>query len=257
VKPYFGTLPAFRGLLPLAALLAAWEIAQNGVSPNFPKPSAWWTALVNLQASGVLWPALGATLWTFILGLILGCAAGYLTGILIGTSTVVRHWSSMLLEYLRALPPPVIIPIAVLIAGYTTPMKVTVIAITASWPVLLNTVSAVAGIRSLLFDVSRALRMSWMDTNLKIVIPSTVPDFLLGFRVAISIGIVSTLLVEMFTGLPGIGGLLISAQRSYDSAQVFGLLAIIGVLAFLLTSMFAIVEGSVLSRWPPRHGARR
>jgi ABC-type nitrate/sulfonate/bicarbonate transport system permease component len=89
------------------------------------------------------------------------------------------------------------------------------------------------------------------------VIPATIPDFLLGVRVAISIAIITTLLVEMFTGLPGIGVLMMLGQRAYDSAQVFGLLAIVGVLAFLLGLIFAILEGVVLRRWPPRHGALR
>lgn len=250
-------MPPMRGLLPLVALLLVWEIAQTGLSPNLPKPSTWWTAIVDLSARGSLWSALGETLWTFLVGLSAGCILGFGFGLLIGTNIVVRQWSSMLLEYLRALPPPVVIPIAVLIAGYTPSMKISVIAITASWPVLLNTVSGVANIGSRLFDVARGVRMSWAESLVKIVVPATIPDFLLGVRVAMAIGIVTTLLVEMFTGLPGIGVLLMLAQRAYDSAQVFGLLAIVGILTFLLSLIFAIVEGLVLSRWPPRDGAIR
>jgi ABC-type nitrate/sulfonate/bicarbonate transport system permease component len=247
-------IPPLRGLLPLAVLLLAWELAQ-GPSPNFPRPSLWWTAVSGLSANGALGPAVEATLWTFVAGLFVGCLLGFCLGLLIGTNMIVREWSSMLLEYLRALPPPVTIPIAVLIAGYSPSMKIAVIAITASWPVLLNTVSGVAGIRSVLFDVARALRMSRLRMLWTVVVPATIPDFLLGARVALSLAIVTTLLVEMFTGLPGIGVLMVRAQRSYDSAQVFGLLAIVGVLAFLLSLVFAVVEGAVLRRWPPRRGA--
>lgn len=249
-------LPSARGLFPLALLLVLWEILQ-GPSATFPRPSIWWMAVVNLAATGALWPGVQATLWTFVSGLFIGCILGFGLGILIGTNTAVRQWSSMLLEYLRALPPPVIIPIAVLIAGYSPSMKIAVIAITASWPILLNTITGVANIRSLLFDVARSLRMSRIEMLRKIVVPATIPDFLLGVRVALSIAIVTTLLVEMFTGLPGIGVLMILGQRSYDSAQVFGLLAIIGVMAFLLSLIFATIEGVVLRRWPPRHGAVR
>jgi sulfonate transport system permease protein len=136
-------------------------------------------------------------------------------------------------------------------------MKIAVIAITASWPILLNTISGVSRIHTLLFDVGRSLRMSRLQMLWKIAIPATIPDFLLGARVALSLAIVTTLLVEMFTGLPGIGYLMMLGQRSYDSAEVFGLLAIIGILAFLLSLIFAAVEGIVMRRWPPRHGAAR
>jgi ABC-type nitrate/sulfonate/bicarbonate transport system permease component len=248
-------MPPVRGFAPLVVLLVAWEVIQRGPSPNFPRPSLWWTAIVNLASSGALRPAVEATLWTFVAGLALGCVAGFAFGLLIGTSTTVRQWSSMLLEFLRALPPPVTIPIAVLIAGYSPSMKIAVIAITASWPVLLNTVTGVANIRSLLFDVARSLRLTRVESLWTIVIPATIPDFLLGVRVALSIAIITTLLVEMFTGLPGIGVLMILGQRAYDSAQVFGLLAIVGVLAYLLGLIFAVAEGGVLLRWPPRHTA--
>ncbi len=248
------SLPPARGLAPLIVLLVLWEVVQQGSSPDFPRPSLWWVAMASLAGKGVLWPAVLATMWTFILGLSLGCVAGFILGLLIGTSVAVREWTHLLLEFLRALPPPVTIPIAVLIAGYSPSMKIAVIAITASWPVLLNTVAGVANIRSLLFDVARALRLTRLQSLWMIVIPATIPDFLLGVRVAISIAIVTTLLVEMFTGLPGIGVLMILGQRGYDSAQVFGLLAIIGVLAFGLSLIFAVVENAVLRRWPPRHG---
>ncbi len=249
-------LPPARGLIPLAILLLGWQVLQ-GPSPNFPRPSMWWTAVLNLSAKGALWPAVTATLWTFIAGLSLSCIFGFGLGILIGTNVAIRQWSSMLLEYFRALPPPVTIPIAVLIAGYSPSMKIAVIAITASWPILRNTLTGVASIHNLLFDVGRSLRMSRIEMLWKIAIPAIIPDFLLGVRVALSLAIVTTLLVEMFTGLPGIGYLMMLGQRSYDSAEVFGLLAIIGIIAFLLSLIFSMFEGAVMRRWPPRHGHDR
>lgn len=247
-------LPPLRGLLPLAVLLLAWQILQ-GPSVDLPPPSAWWFAVLAVAGKGALWPALAATLWTYLAGLTLGCLLGFGLGILIGTNRPLREWLSMLLEFLRALPPPVIIPVAVLIGGYSPSMKVGVIAITASWPILLNTVTGAINVQGLLLEVARALRMSRIEMLWTIVIPATIPDFLIGMRIAMSVAIVTTLLVEMFTGLPGIGVLMMLAQRSYDSAQVFGLLAIVGILAFGLSLLFAIIESLILRRWPPRHGA--
>ena len=73
---------------------------------------------------------------------------------------------------------------------------------------------------------------------------------------AVSLAIVITLLVEIFTALPGIGVLMVQGQRNYNSAQVFGLLALVSVLAYALTLMFAVIEGVVSSRWPPRVARR-
>ena len=87
---------------------------------------------------------------------------------------------------------------------------------------------------------------------MKIVIPATVPSLLLGIRVALPHTIIITLVVEMFTGAVGIGGLMISAERAFNAAGVFGLLGLVGCLGFALTVLFASIERLVLWRWAVR-----
>ena len=161
-----------------------------------------------------------------------------------------------MLEFLRALPPPVVVPIAALMMGFSPSMKLTVIAVTAAWPILLNTVTGVQAVPALLSEAARSLHLSWYRRVRHIVVPASVPALLVGLRVAVSLAIVITLLVEIFTALPGIGVLMVQGQRNYNSAQVFGLLALVSVLAYALTLMFAVIEGVVSSRWPPRVARR-
>ncbi|MDB5804248.1 MAG: binding-protein-dependent transport system inner rane component [Betaproteobacteria bacterium] len=248
-------LPPPVGLLPLAAVLLVWQCVAPDESPSFPPPSNWWTAIRGLTADGLLGPAVLATLQNFAAGLLAACALGFTLGLLIGVLPGLRRWTGMLLEYLRALPPPVVVPIAILMLGFSPGMQIGVIAYTTAWPILLNTVAGVAAIRELQLDVGRSMRMPWTVRMIKIVIPATLPAFLLGVRVAVSLAIVVTLLVEMFTGLPGIGLLMVTGQRNFNSSQVFGLLAVVGLLAFCLTLAFNLIEGLVLSRWPPRRSA--
>lgn len=248
-------LPPPVGLLPLIVALALWQMIAPADSPNLPPPSTWWTAVHGLAADGSLAPAVEATLKSFAAGLTTACVCGFTLGLLIGVLPWLNRFTGMLLEYLRALPPPVVVPIAILMLGFSPSMQIGVIAFTTAWPILLNTIAGVAGIRAQLLDVGRSLRMSWPERMWKIVIPATLPAFLIGARVAVSLAIVVTLLVEMFTGLPGIGLLMVTGQRNFNSAQVFGLLAVVGLLAFCLTLLFNLAEGAILSRWPPRRGA--
>ena len=202
-------------LPPLRGLLVVWQVLQHGRSPDFPAPATWWRAGHQLAARGVLAPAVISTLWTFFTGLALAGLLGFMLGLLIGTVGAVHRWTNLLLEYLRALPPPVMVPIAVLILGYSSTMKISVVVITA------------------------------------------LPSLLLGLRIALPLAIVVTLLVEMLTGLPGIGRLMIAGQRNFNSPQVFALLAVAGVLGFALNLIFVVAESVVLRRWPPRVGMQR
>jgi ABC-type nitrate/sulfonate/bicarbonate transport system permease component len=134
-------LPPPVGLLPLAIVLLAWQFFATGKSPNFPPPSSWWEAIRGLATDGSLAPAVGATLENFAAGLTAAGVLGFFLGILIGTVAGVRRWTGMLLEYLRALPPPVLVPIAILMLGFSPTMQIGVIAFTTVWPILLNTIA--------------------------------------------------------------------------------------------------------------------
>jgi ABC-type nitrate/sulfonate/bicarbonate transport system permease component len=249
-------LPAARGILPLLGLLVVWQILVRGPSPYFPAPSEWWTAAALLATSGQLLPAFQATVITFVAALVLAAAIGAGLGVAIGISRPVARALGPLLEFLRAIPPPVTVPIAALLLGYNETMKLTVVALSAVWPILLNTTSAATRVEPLLIDVARTFRLSLKDRIRRIVVPSVVPAILLGLRVAIPLAIVVTLLVEMLTSLPGIGALMIQSQRNYQSAQVYALLVVTGLFGFIVNDAFAIVEAIILRRWPPRSASQ-
>jgi ABC-type nitrate/sulfonate/bicarbonate transport system permease component len=243
-------IPPARGLAPLVAVLAAWQVLAPGPSAYFPAPFEWWKAAVALWNSGGLGPAFAATVTTFAAGLAIAGAVGAASGLAIGVSRPVARALGPLLEFMRAIPPPVTVPVAALLIGYGLTLKLTVVVLSAVWPVLLNTASAAARVEPLLVDVARTFRLPPVRWIGQIVAPSTVPSLLLGIRVAIPLAIVVTLLVEMLTSLLGVGALMIQAQRNFQSAQVYALLVMVGSFGFVVNGLFAVVEAIVLRRWP-------
>lgn len=247
------SLPPARGLLPLIIFLIAWQLLQSGNSPYFPPPSEWWSGLVVLAKSGRLLPALSATATTLLFGIVIAIFVGTILGLLNGVSPALRRATEPVLEFLRAIPPPAAVPVAILFLGYDASMKLTVVVLAAIWPILLNTSSAAERINPLLIDVARSFRLSWIDRLWRIVLPSVVPAILLGIRVSLPLAIVVTLLVEMLTSIEGIGALMIGAQRNFQSSQVYGLLVLIGLFGFLVNDVFAAIEAILLRRWPPKN----
>jgi ABC-type nitrate/sulfonate/bicarbonate transport system permease component len=245
-------LPPLRGLLPLVLLLAAWQVIDPQNSPYFPPPSSWWSSIVTLTRAGRLLPALGSTLTTFLAAIAVACILGGAAGILIGRSPAARRALGPLLEFCRGLPPPVVVPVAVLVLGYVESLKLVIVVSVAIWPILLNTATSTSALSELLGDVARTLRIGRLATLRTIVLPAAVPAFLIGVRGAVPIAIIITLLVEMITSLPGIGSLIVLSQRQFRSSEVYGLLVVVGLLGFILNSAFLLIEGLLLRRWPPR-----
>jgi ABC-type nitrate/sulfonate/bicarbonate transport system permease component len=83
------------------------------------------------------------------------------------------------------------------------------------------------------------------------VAPAVVPAFLLGVRIAIPLAIIITLLVEMLTSVPGVGSLIVTSQRQFRPAEVYGLLVLVGILGLAVNAIFTSLERAVLKRWPP------
>lgn len=243
--------PSIKGFLPLVALLVVWQFVQPGPSPYFPPPSLWFKAIVAMPRAQ-LWEAISATLVSFCNGIAIATIIGGVFGVFIGYSNPVRRALNPLLEFMRSLPPPTIVPIAVLLIGYDESMKLFVIALSALWPILLNTAVSVQSLNPLLLDVGKTFRLSYRETIAKIIVPSAVPGLLIGVRVAIPLALVIALLVEMLTSIPGLGAMIIMAQRNFNAAQVYGLLTLIGILGFLFNLLFQVIEAIILLRWPPR-----
>jgi ABC-type nitrate/sulfonate/bicarbonate transport system permease component len=153
---------------------------------------------------------------------------------------------------MRAIPPPAVVPVAALLIGYNGTMKLTVIVLSALWPILLNATSAVRLIDPLLIDVARSFRLSTAQRIRRVILPAVVPALLIGIRIAIPLAIVVTLLVEMLTSLPGIGAVMIRSQRNFQSSEVYALLVLVGLFGFVINDLFAVIEGVIMRRWPPR-----
>ncbi len=252
LRAVLASLPPARGLLPLLLLLLVWQMIQPGPSPYFPGPAQWWKAAGSLFDRDRLLAAFGATTFSFLLGLALAIVLGTALGVLVGISRRADRALQPLLEFMRAIPPPVTVPIATLLIGYSESMKLTVVVLSGLWPILLNATSAVRQIDPLLLDVARSFRLTAWQRMQRVVLPAVVPSLLVGIRIAIPLAIVVTLLVEMLTSLPGVGALMIRSQRNYQSSEVYALLVLVGLFGFVVNDLFAVIEGVIMRRWPPR-----
>ncbi|MFC0111360.1 ABC transporter permease [Kibdelosporangium aridum] len=240
-----------RGLLPLVILLGLWQLLGDPGSPYFPPPSEWVSAVQPLVDNNTLWEAIGATALTFLLGLVLATVIGSAIGTVVGASKSVDRALSPSLEFLRALPAAALVPVAALILGYTTSMKLVVVVLPATWPILLACRTARRSLSPVLLDVPRTLALSRWARVTKILTPALLPAVLLGVRVAAPLALIITLLVEIITRVDGLGAVLGAAQANFLSAQVYGLLAVTGVLGYAVNWVVTRGESAISGRMRP------
>ncbi|MBW8487214.1 ABC transporter permease [Actinomadura parmotrematis] len=249
-RPLF---PPPAGLLPLAVLLAAWQLLGDPHAADFPSPGAWIDAGRAVQDRGLLLPALGTTLLTFALALALATLAGAALGTLLGASPAARRLLGPLTEFLRNFPPPAAVPVAVLLIGTTRATTLAVVVAAALWPIALNTQEAIDAVPRVRIDAGRALGLGRGRQIASVIVPGVLPAVAVGVRIAAPICLIVVLLAEMLTSTGGVGGLVLERQRQYDSAGVFACLAIVGALGLLTSAAVGLAERVLLRHQPPDH----
>ena len=222
--------PPLRGLLPLIVGLLAWQFLAPHSVAYLPPPLEWLKALDGLRESGSLWPAIFTTMTSFAEALVLSIVIGSALGILLGRSAALDRMLGPSLEFWRTMPAGALVPVAVLILGYTEQMTLSVVTLASVWPILLNVRSAARRIDRDRLDAARVLHLSWFATQRKVLIPSLVGAIRLGTKIAAPIVLIIVLLVEILTQGSGIGREISLAQSTFRSATVFGLVMLTGVL---------------------------
>jgi ABC-type nitrate/sulfonate/bicarbonate transport system permease component len=174
-------------------------------------------------------------------------------GMLIGSSRTLRALVEPLLEFLRAVPPPVLVPVLVLVAGIGNTMKILVIVSGCLWPVLLNTVEGVRAVDEVLADTCRTYRIRGRLRWWHLVLRSASPQIVTGARQALSVGIILMVISEMFAASSGLGYTVIQFKDGFQIPQMWSGVILLGLLGVLLSVLFRFAEHRVLGWY---HGSR-
>ena len=136
------------GILGTGSLIALWQLgASTGVIPPsaLPGPAVVAAALPGVLTSGEFLGALGDTLLTWLIALALGSAAGILIGLVTSAIPFLRRPSMVVVNVARAVPATALLPIAILMFGLATEMKVAIAFWAILWPIIINTSYGVLG----------------------------------------------------------------------------------------------------------------
>ncbi len=183
-----------------------------------------------------------------VVGYSIALVVGIVLGVLIGASRKVRAATEPVLEFFRAIPPPVLVPIFMLFMGIGDSMKILVIAIGCLWPILLNTVEGVRSLDSVLKDTAKSYRFTSWGRLTKLTLPGASPQIVTGARQALPIGIILMVISEMFAALDGLGFSIVQFQRSFAIPQMWGGVVLLGLMGLGFSLVFRVISGFIL-KW--------
>jgi len=234
-----------------AALLAigvAWQIAGTvDTSGLFPPLSEVVVKVGELVTSETLTRDILPSVARTLAGFVLGSAMGILLGVVLGWWRWLEPWARPALEFCRAVPPPVLVPIAVVAYGATDSMKIGIIALATFWPVLLNTTDGVRRVEPGYIEAARVYTGGTHGAVLRrVVLPAAAPQIATGLRIALAVSLIVMVVSEMFGSSSGLGYLILQSQRLYAMTAMYAGVLILGVIGILLTALFSVIERRAL-----------
>jgi ABC-type nitrate/sulfonate/bicarbonate transport system permease component len=236
-----------NGLLFLLGLLAVWEIFAQAewVNPLIVPPlSKILTIFAETIADGQIPSQILVSMKRALAGYLLAAAVFIPLGIFMGLSQTLYRLFEVVVEMLRPVPPPVVIPVALLFFGLGDEMKIFVIFFSCAWPILLNTLDGVRNLDWVLLNTARTFGLPRHKIIWQVILPACSPQIMTGLRVSLPIMLILVVISEMVGSTDGIGYFVLDSQRRFKVAQMYAGMLALAILGYSLNQLF-----NLLHRW--------
>ncbi len=238
-------------LLPILGLVAVWEgVSASGMLSEFlmPSPAVVAGRVWGDVTSGALVVNVGITLYRALFGFVIASVLGVAIGLGMSMFRSVRWFFDPLVSIGFPMPKIALLPIFMLWLGLGDEAKVVMIAFTAIFSIIANSLAGAEGVERQFIWSAQTLGASRREILLDVILPAATPQVLTGMQIALPVSLISALITEMLMGGDGLGGQLLQASRFADSPGVFA--AIVEIAAagsVVVNGMFALRRR--LLRW--------
>ncbi|MDX8029979.1 ABC transporter permease subunit [Lentzea sp. BCCO 10_0856] len=236
------------------ALVLLWQLASStGVlSPDkLASPVTVVESAGELIADGQLGEAFAVSLGRVFFGFLIGGVAGVALGLASGLS----RWGETLLDppvqMLRTLPHLGLIPLFILWFGIGEEPKLALVAAGVAFPLYLNLHAGIRQTDPGLVEAARVLGYSRVEQIVHVVLPSAVPQTLVGLRIALGTAWLSLIVGEQINADAGLGHLINNAREFLRTDVVVVGLVVYALLGLTTDALVRMLERRVL-RWQAR-----
>ena len=233
-------------------ILFWWFITYIGyVKPLFlPSPLAVIDAFLTMLKDGFTGASFWEHTWVSTLrvfgAFLLACVIGIPLGIAMGMSSVARGIFDPPIEFYRPLPPLAYLPLIIIWFGIDETPKVLLIYLACFAPMALAARSGMKSAAQEQINAAYSMGASYMQVIRHVIVPSAMPDILIGMRIAIGFGWTTLVAAEMVAANVGLGQMVLNASNFLRTDIVIMGIIVIGVVAYLFDLLMRWVEQTLV-----------
>jgi NitT/TauT family transport system permease protein len=233
----------------LVLLIALWALAGRHLGSNIlPSPAATFSAAAAMLSDGRLLQALGASLSVYLGGFAIALLCAIPIGVAMGAFRLLGKTLEVYVFALAATPRVAFIPLIILLLGLGAEAKIFIVFLGAIMPILINTYAGVLAADEDLIEMARSTGAGRWRIFSAIVLPGAVPFVLTGMRIGATIGLINTVVAELYTAVTGLGGLLAVYGNTFRMAEYFVIVLTLACVGVAVTETLRLFEQR-LARW--------
>lgn len=236
--------------VPILVLLL-WEIAGRVGWINtsvMSTPSIIGKTFISLCQKGTMQKNILVSTRRVLIGFLYGTLTGIVLGILMGQFEKINKAFAVIVGLLRPIPMIGWTPLFILWMGLGESSKIMIIAISAFWSVLVNTIDGIKGVDRKYLEIASILEKSKWDNIIHIILPSIAPSIFTGIRLGFSNAWRGVVAAEMIAATAGIGYMISFAREMAQPATLLLGLLTIGLICLLIDYVILWLQRK-LFRW--------
>jgi ABC-type nitrate/sulfonate/bicarbonate transport system permease component len=241
-------------LVTLVILIVVWELLSRAglLSPlKFPRPSALMATLWDLMTEGyprgiTVWVHIKATVIRILQGYALAAVIGIPMGLVIGRSRFLQQAANPVVTFARSVAVISLLPLAIAWFGVGELTRVLLIAWGCFWAILTNTMQGARQVDTNYLNAGKMLGATQRQLFFRVVLPATLPRIFAGMKIALGVGFMIIVAVEMVGTIRGLGALIQQARFYYSSKVAIDGMIFIGVFGLLISVGLDLLERIIL-----------
>lgn len=230
------------GRLAVPIVLAlAWVVADRA-SDLIPSVGSTVSTLVDSFTEGWIWDPLWDTGQAVVAGFVIAAVIGLPFGIAMGRLRYFGRLFDPIVDGLFAVPRIILYPVMLAMFGVGVSAKLWMAAISAFFPIVMNTAAGMREVSPTLVKLGRSLKASRLQMVRKLYLPAATPSVMVGLRIGFSISFIAVIIAELFASPKGLGRILDLAYGRQELSRMFAVVLLIVLIAFFVNLALWMLE---------------
>ncbi len=231
--------------------MLAWDLIANAVHESLSLPGPWYVVSNTWSDRADLWPAIWTTTREALLGIAVAVVCAVVLAVAVDWSRAVRRSIYPLMVVSQTIPLIALAPLVIIWFGFGSAPKVALVALFTFFAIAVGTIQGLRSTDAETMDLLRTMGASRWQLLWRVRLPSALPQFFTGLKVAVTFAYVAAIFAEYVGATQGLGYYMKTANSYFNTDLVFGAVIVTALLTLILFGLVSALERAVI-RWRPR-----